>query len=129
MFFNIFSKNNINYSQSYFWLYILNKINIDPASTFKNVDPTLFYNYIFSIFTLSVIALISLFSLIYILLSIYLINTYNIAEKFVKYPKIVKLIYFSKKVNTFWIVLDFLLILFALSIIVITSFLILGIPF
>lgn len=126
--FNILNNvKNKSFKQSYLFLYILNKI--DPELATRQIDSSIFYNYIFAIFTLSLIGILSLISAVYMLICIYLINTYNIEDKFGKYPRIVKIINWSKKINTFWIVVELLLVFLSLLVIVSTSFLILGIPF
>jgi hypothetical protein len=96
---NFFKKNysNTNLSHSYLFLYFMNKF--DPDKNLGEISSTIFINYIFSIFTLSLIAVLSLFSAVYLLLSIYLINNYKIKEYFINYPRILKSIIFAEKVN------------------------------
>jgi hypothetical protein len=101
----------------------------DPEKNLGEISSTIFINYIFSIFTLSLIAVLSLFSAIYLLLSIYLINNYKIKEYLVNYPWILKSIIFAEKVNKVWIVIEISLAMFAILIIFISSFLFLGLSF
>jgi hypothetical protein len=83
---NFLKKNysNTNLSHSYLFLYFMNKF--DPDKNLGEISSTIFINYIFSIFTLSLIAVLSLFSAVYLLLSIYLINNYKIKDYLVNYP-------------------------------------------
>ncbi len=109
---NFFYKNyNINsYSSSWFFLYFLNNFegfNKIPESEHLS-------QFILGIFLLSVIALMCLFSIIYLLLCIYLINKYNIEEKFSNYPKLIYLINKSKSFNIFWIFFEFIILTIAL---------------
>jgi hypothetical protein len=50
---------------------------------------------------MSVVALSSLFSLIYIIASLYIIKNYDVEKKLVNYPRVIKLMYLTKKFNTF----------------------------
>jgi len=112
-----------NFNISFLYLFIMNKIDVEKA--FKDIDATIFYNYIFAIFTLSLIAVLSLFSVIYLLISIYLVNNYKIEDKFVNYPRIIRIIKYSMTINKFWVAFELLLVLISLLIILISSFLIL----
>jgi hypothetical protein len=100
LFFRFLFKNHYNHynlSYSFLFLYIMNKI--DPDKALGDVSPTVFVNYIISIFTLSLIAVLSLFSVIYLLICVYLFYTYNIEEKFKNYPRIIKMIKFANNMN------------------------------
>lgn len=123
---NFFNKFIIStkYRQKGFWLYILSKLD---SSNLEHIQPSTFSGIMLGILILSIVAFISLLSLIYIISSRYLLNKYNVTDKFNNYPIIVRLIKRSEKISVFWIWLDLFFITTSLLIIIITGLFILGI--
>jgi hypothetical protein len=115
----IFS-NNL-YLKSSLYLFILSKLN---TGEIPNIEENIFYNYIFSIFTLSLIGVLSLVSSLYLLFINYFISD-KFEKTLVNYPRIITFLKYSMALNKIWILIDLLLVLFILSAILITSFLIL----
>jgi hypothetical protein len=112
-----------------FWIIYKFINNVDPTSLSLNINAEALFNYVFSIFTLALIAFTSLCSFLYYIISLYLINKYNIEEKFNNYPRIVRIIKWSIKINTFWVFFELFLLFFSITGIIIFSFIMLDIPF
>lgn len=89
----IFS-NNL-YLKSSLYLFILSKLN---TGEIPNIEENIFYNYIFSIFTLSLIGVLSLVSSLYLLFINYFISD-KFEKTLVNYPRIITFLKYSMALN------------------------------
>jgi len=89
----IFS-NNL-YLKSSLYLFILSKLN---TGEIPNIEENIFYNYIFSIFTLSLIGVLSLVSSLYLLFINYFISD-KFEKTLVNYPRLNRFLKYSMALN------------------------------
>jgi hypothetical protein len=113
------------YKYFYLWLKQIDPTTIIGSNSI-NIEVELLFNYLSGMLIMSVVALSSLFSLIYIIASSYIIKNYDVEKKLANYPRIINLIYFTKKFNTFWIIIDLSILIASLSVMIFTSYVILG---
>lgn len=116
--------NNKTYKHSFLYLILLNFLN-KPIPT--ELEPLYQVTSIF--FILSLLALSSFFSLIIIYTSLYLNSKYNISEKFINYPFIIKIISWSIKVSKIFIIIDTIICFTTIFGMFIFTIIILGLPF
>nr|YP_010284339.1 hypothetical protein MN721_mgp18 [Pleurotus pulmonarius]AWL21256.1 hypothetical protein [Pleurotus pulmonarius]QBS47727.1 hypothetical protein [Pleurotus pulmonarius]QCP68310.1 hypothetical protein [Pleurotus pulmonarius]UKQ55992.1 hypothetical protein [Pleurotus pulmonarius] len=117
-------KNNYNYKHSFIFAFVFQMLDLKLP---ENAEPII--NYSFAVLTLSIIILFNVTSAFFNLMSLYLLNKYDINEKFKKYPFLIKLIRYYEGGSLINIGLDLCMFLICLLIIIISSATFLGIIF
>lgn len=108
-------ENNLKHSFLFGWIITNLDVNI------TNTDPDI-TQLIYGVFLLSLIAFLCFINIVGYLLAFYLIQKSNYEEK---YPKLIGLINYYKKINSVFLVIEVMLCLISLFILVLFSFLIL----
>lgn len=111
--------NNLKNKYCFIFLYLFKIIGKEiPA----DVEPII--NFSFSILILSIIVLVSFINLMGYFISIYLINKYDIENRFPKYKKIIK---FYEKTKTYIIINEIIICFLGLVAIIMLSLMVTGI--
>lgn len=109
---------NQHYKSSFFIPFIFNQLGKELPT-----DNAAIVNYSFNLFILSLIALVCFINVVGYFLSFYLINKYDITNK---YPKYIKLINYYEKSTLIFIILESLICLLCLIFMVIINFFMTG---
>ena len=106
--------------QSFLFTFILDSLNINIPE-----DASQMVQYSFSIFLLSLICLLNFINVVGYLTAIYLINKYDIENKFPKFKRIIR---YYEKSSIFFVVLEGVTCVIFLLVIIIFSLIEAGIP-
>ena len=118
---NKFKVSNFKFRQAFLFSFILNGLNIDLPD-----DASHTFKFAFGIFLLSLVCLFNFINVVGYLTSIYLINKYNIEER---YPKLSKLIRYFEKSRIFFVVFEGLMCISILLFMIVFSLIEMGLPF
>ena len=118
---NKFKVSNFKFRQAFLFSFILNGLNIDLPD-----DASHTVKFAFGIFLLSLVCLFNFINVVGYLTSIYLINKYNIEER---YPKLSKLIRYFEKSRIFFVVFEGLMCISILLFMIVFSLIEMGLPF
>ena len=111
----------VKIKKAFLFTFILDSLNIDIPD-----DASHTVKFAFGVFLLSLVCLLNFINVVGYLTSIYLVNKYNIEEKF---PKLKKVIKYYEKSSLFFVVLEGITCAFFLLCIIIFSLIEIGLPF
>ena len=111
----------VKIKKAFLFTFILDSLNIDIPD-----DASHTVKFAFGVFLLSLVCLLNFINVVGYLTSIYLVNKYNIEEKF---PKLKKVIRYYEKSSLFFVVLEGITCAFFLLCIIIFSLIEIGLPF
>lgn len=109
-------KNNYNYKQSFFFGFIFNLLDLKLP---ENAEPIV--NYSFGVLILSIIILFNIINAFTNLISLYLLNKYDVNNKFKNYPLLIKIIKFFEGGSLVNICIELAMCLICLLVIIISS--------
>ena len=116
---NKFKVSNFKFRQAFLFSFILNGLNIDLPD-----DASHTVKFAFGIFLLSLVCLFNFINVVGYLTSIYLINKYNIEER---YPKLSKLIRYFEKSRIFFVTIEIFICFFCIFMVILLNIGVLGI--
>ena len=116
---NKFKVSNFKFRQAFLFSFILNGLNIDLPD-----DASHTVKFAFGIFLLSLVCLFNFINVVGYLTSIYLINKYNIEERYPKYSKLIR--YFEKS-RIFFVTIEIFICFFCIFMVILLNIGVLGI--
>lgn len=111
-----------NYRHSFSFLFILNYFNISIP---ENAEPIV--NYSFGVFILSLLVFFNILNAFVSLFSLYILNKYNVDERFKNYPWLKKIVKYYENSSLVFISIEIGMALVFTVVIIISSLLFLGI--
>lgn len=111
-----------NYRHSFSFLFILNLLNVSVP---ENAEPVI--NYSFGVLILSLLVFFNILNAFVSLFSLYILNKYNVDERFKNYPWLKKIVKYYENSSLVFISIEIGMALIFILVIFISSLFFLGI--
>jgi hypothetical protein len=111
-----------NYRHSFSFLFILNLLNVSVP---ENAEPVI--NYSFGVLILSLLVFFNILNAFVSLFSLYILNKYNVDERFKNYPWLKKIVKYYENSSLVFISIEIGMALIFILVIIISSLFFLGI--